>query len=148
MYAILFTVLGFALMELSGWAIHKYLMHGPLWEIHKTHHQHTTGLFELNDLFTLVFGSIAIVLIFSGMENFDYRFWMGLGISLYGLSYFLLHDMLIHKRLKLFKRPKRGYLAGVFKAHQAHHAVKGKDGSVSFGLFIVSLKYFKKETQR
>jgi beta-carotene 3-hydroxylase len=143
-YAIVFTVIGFALMEFSGWFIHKYIMHGPLWNIHKTHHQHTEGPLERNDLFSLLFGSIAVLLIFLGVGALDYRFWMGVGISLYGVSYFLLHDMLIHRRIKLFKRPQGGYLAGIFQAHQAHHATNQKDGAVSFGLFIVPKKYFKK----
>ncbi|MFO7826253.1 MAG: sterol desaturase family protein [Cyclobacterium sp.] len=146
-YALFYIIIGFLAMELSGWFIHKYIMHGPLWRIHKTHHEHTKGYFELNDLFSLLFGSIAIVLIFLGLENFDYRFWMGVGISFYGMSYFFLHDILIHRRLKFFGKPKKGFLAGIFKAHQAHHASRFRDGSVSFGLFFVPFKYFKKRSR-
>jgi beta-carotene 3-hydroxylase len=142
MNAILFSILGFGIMEVSGWFIHKFIMHGPLWNIHKTHHQHTDGPFELNDLFSLIFGSVAVLLIFLGVGSLDYRFWIGIGISAYGLSYFFLHDMLIHRRIKFFKKPKKGYLAGIFKAHQAHHATNKRDGSVSFGLFVVPKKYF------
>lgn len=143
-YAITFIIVGFIAMEIFGWFIHKYIMHGPLWNIHRSHHRHTNGYLELNDLFSLLFGSISILLIFMGVGNFDYRFWIGIGISAYGLSYFFLHDVLIHRRLKYFNRPKKGFLAGILKAHQAHHATKGKNGSVSFGLFVVPLKYFKK----
>ncbi|SNS30858.1 beta-carotene 3-hydroxylase [Belliella buryatensis] len=143
MNAILFTILGFAVMEFSGWFIHKYIMHGPLWNIHKTHHQPSKSYFELNDLFSLLFGSIAIVLIILGLSDLDYRFWMGVGISLYGISYFFLHDVLIHRRLKWFDRPKNSFLRGIFKAHQAHHATNKKNDAVSFGLFIVPKKYFK-----
>ncbi|HSI77938.1 MAG TPA: sterol desaturase family protein [Lunatimonas sp.] len=148
MGAILFSILGFGIMEISGWFIHKFIMHGPLWSIHKTHHQHTDGPFELNDLFSIFFGSIAVILIFLGVGSLDYRFWMGIGISAYGLSYFFLHDMLIHRRIKYFKKPKNGYLAGIFKAHQAHHATNKRDGSVSFGLFVVPKKYFNSKRQR
>jgi len=145
--AIGFIILGFAIMEFSGWAIHKYLMHGPLWSIHKTHHQPSKSWFELNDLFSLLFGSIAVVLIILGIESFDYRFWMGIGISLYGLLYFFLHDVLIHRRVKLFHRPGNFFLRGIFKAHQAHHKTNKKDDAVSFGLFVVPKKYFKEEKQ-
>ncbi len=144
LYAITYMIVGFVAMEISGWFIHKFIMHGPLWNIHQSHHRHTDGYFELNDLFSLLFGSIAILLIFLGVGTLDYRFWIGIGISAYGMSYFFLHDVLIHRRIKYFKRPKKGYLAGIFKAHQAHHATKGKNGSVSFGLFVVPFKYFKK----
>ena len=83
--AIGYALLGFVLMELSGWAIHKYLMHGPLWMIHKTHHKRSESFFELNDLFSLLFGGIAVLLIFLGVGELDYRFWIGVGISAYGM---------------------------------------------------------------
>lgn len=143
--AVGFIFIGFAVMEFSGWAIHKYLMHGPLWSIHKTHHQATKGFFELNDLFSLLFGSIAVVLIILGLGELDYRFWMGVGISLYGVLYFFLHDVLIHRRFKWFERPGNSYLQGIFKAHQAHHRTNQKEDAVSFGLFVVPKKYFKRK---
>jgi beta-carotene 3-hydroxylase len=143
MYAIIYIILGFAAMEFSGWFIHKYIMHGPLWGIHKTHHQPSKSFFELNDLFSLLFGSIAVLLIFLGVGEMDFRFWMGVGISLYGISYFFIHDVLVHRRIKWFDRPKSSFLKGIFKAHQAHHATNKKDDAVSFGLFVVPKKYFK-----
>jgi beta-carotene 3-hydroxylase len=140
-----FIALGFAAMEFSGWAIHKYLMHGPLWMIHKTHHQPSKSFFELNDLFSVIFGSIAVVLILMGVEELDYRFWMGIGISLYGVLYFVLHDVLVHRRLKWFERPKNSFLEGIFKAHQAHHRTNQKEDAISFGLFVVPKQFFNKE---
>jgi len=143
MYAVLFTIVGFAIMEFSGWFIHKYIMHGPLWNIHKTHHQPSKSLLELNDLFSLIFGSVAILLIFLGLEALDYRFWIGIGISIYGMLYFFIHDVLVHRRLKWFERPRNKFLLGIFRAHQAHHATNKKEDAVSFGLFVVPKKYFK-----
>ena len=143
MYAVLFILIGFAIMEFSGWFIHKYIMHGPLWNIHKTHHEPSKSFFELNDLFSLLFGSIAIVLIIIGVDRLDYRFWIGVGISLYGMLYFIIHDVLVHRRVKWFERPKNSFLLGIFRAHQAHHATNKKNDAVSFGLFIVPNKYFK-----
>jgi beta-carotene 3-hydroxylase len=144
MYAVLFILIGFAIMEFSGWFIHKYIMHGPLWNIHKTHHEPSKSFFELNDLFSLLFGSIAIVLIIIGVDRLDYRFWIGVGISLYGMLYFIIHDVLVHRRVKWFERPKNSFLLGIFRAHQAHHATNKKNDAVSFGLFIVPKKYFKR----
>ena len=143
-YAILFIIVGFAIMEMSGWFIHKYIMHGPLWGIHKTHHQPSKSFFELNDVFSLLFGTTAVVLIFLGVEKFDYRFWIGIGISIYGLLYFFIHDVLVHRRLKWFERPRSKFLLGILKAHQAHHATNKKEDAVSFGLFVVPKKYFKR----
>lgn len=120
-------------------------MHGFLWRIHKTHHQHTKGVFELNDLFTVLFGGTAIALIFLGIDAFDYRFWLGCGISLYGMLYFFLHDVLIHKRLKWFGRPKLKYLKAITKAHRAHHKTREKNDAESFGLFFVPKRFFTEE---
>lgn len=145
MNALIWFIAGFGAMEAFSWWIHKYIMHGPLWNIHKTHHQHTHGFFELNDLFTLIFGGLAIVLIMLGVGSFDYRFWMGCGISAYGMAYFVLHDVLIHKRLQWLGRPKSKYLKAISKAHRDHHKSKECEGAVSFGLLIVPKKYLKEE---
>lgn len=139
----MWTLLGFGLMELFSWVIHKYLMHGVLWQIHKTHHTHSKGFFELNDIFTLIFGVSAVVLIFLGVDTLDYRFWLGCGISLYGTCYFILHDVLIHKRLSWFQKPKNRYLKAITEAHKAHHKTQ-KENSVSFGLFVVPRRFWKK----
>jgi beta-carotene 3-hydroxylase len=141
----LYFILGFLMMEIFGWAIHKYLMHGPLWGIHKTHHGPSRSFFELNDLFSLLFGSVAMLLIFLGVGDLDPKFWIGVGISAYGMSYFILHDLLIHKRVKVFKRPSKGYLEAMFKAHQAHHAKNTKNDAVSFGLFLIPTQFLKKD---
>ncbi len=145
--AIAFIAIGFVLMELAGWIIHKYLMHGPLWMIHQTHHRPSKSFFELNDLFSVLFGSIAVILIFKGLDAMDYRFWMGVGISIYGVLYFILHDVWVHRRLKWFGKPRNPILRGIFKAHQAHHKTNKKEEAVSFGLFLVPRKYFKEDEE-
>nr|WKN35804.1 sterol desaturase family protein [Tunicatimonas sp. TK19036] len=136
--------LGFAGMEIFSWAFHKYIMHGVLWSIHKTHHQKNEGSFELNDVFSIFFGSVAVVLIILGLEKMDYRFWIGCGITLYGFVYFILHDILIHRRMRKWKRPAGYYLNALTRAHRDHHKTDKRDGSVSFGLLWVPRRYFRK----
>jgi len=143
MKAFIFLLMGFATMEFVAWFTHKYIMHGFLWTLHASHHRHTKGFFEWNDLFFVFFGTIAAVLIMLGIETFDYRFWLGCGVSLYGLSYFLFHDIVIHKRFRIFRRPRNRYLRAMVKAHQDHHKSIGREGAVAFGLFIVPKKYLK-----
>jgi beta-carotene 3-hydroxylase len=145
MIQILFLILGFVLMELASWCIHKYLMHGPLWFIHKTHHSPSKGFFELNDLFSLIFGGISVVLIIKGAAAFDYRFWLGVGIALYGMVYFVFHDVMIHKRLDLTQKPANRIFQGIAKAHRDHHKTRFKNGAVCFGLLWVPFKYFKND---
>jgi beta-carotene 3-hydroxylase len=51
----------------------------------------------------------------------------------YGLVYFLVHDVLVHRRVAHGFVPRNGYLRRIYQAHRLHHATHGKDGSVSFG---------------
>lgn len=136
----------FALMELASWFIHKYLMHGPLWNIHKSHHQHQKGRWwELNDLFTIFFSSLAIFFLIKGLELQNALFTgAGAGISLYGIAYFLLHDVFIHRRIKLFSRSNNPLLKALADAHRDHHKSKERTDSTSFGLLLVHKRYYKK----
>ncbi|TKB96193.1 sterol desaturase family protein [Pedobacter cryophilus] len=142
LFAIVIILLTLVVMEIISWAMHKYLFHGPLWFIHKTHHQQRHGFFELNDIFSLLFGTIAVGLIWLGHETLDYKFWIGAGISIYGIIYFVFHDWFIHNRLKAFKSENK-YLKGIRRAHKIHHKSMEKDDAEEFGLLIASKKYFK-----
>ncbi len=137
---VLLTIAG---MEAFSWFIHKYLFHGPLWFIHKTHHQQRHGWLELNDIFSLLFASIALYLMWLGKDELDYPFWIGAGISTYGTIYFIFHDWFIHNRIKAFKSNNR-YLTGIRRAHKIHHKSTEKNPSEEFGLLVVGKKWFKK----
>lgn len=145
MKVLLTAISGFVLMEAFSWFVHKYVMHGPLWRIHETHHVHRKGFFELNDLFSLFFGCLAVLLLLIGLQKGnDYAIGAGLGISVYGLLYFLLHDIIIHRRIKVFGRIQNPYLQALADAHWDHHRSHQRDGAVAFGLLWVPLRYFKK----
>jgi len=131
-------------MEGVAWFTHKYIMHGFLWSWHKSHHTPRHGIFERNDLFALVFGSIGVSLIVFGSFEMDYRFYLGLGVSLYGLAYFLVHDVFVHQRLKLFKNTNSLYFKAMRFAHKIHHKTTSKDGAEAFGFLFVPKKYLAK----
>jgi beta-carotene 3-hydroxylase len=137
---VLGTLLG---MECISWAMHKFLFHGPLWFIHKSHHQERSGFFEWNDVFSLLFGATAFLLLVIDREQMGLLFWLGAGISLYGIIYFIFHDWFIHNRFKSFKTTNR-YLLGIRRAHKMHHKSTQKNPSEEFGLLTASKKYFKK----
>jgi beta-carotene 3-hydroxylase len=136
-------ILTIAVMEALSWFIHKYLFHGPLWFIHKTHHEERHGWFELNDVFSLGFAALSLWLMWEGRQELDYRFWIGVGISVYGMVYFVFHDWFIHNRFKAFKTTNR-YLLGIRRAHKIHHKSMRKLPSEEFGLLLASRKYFKR----
>lgn len=141
-----------AFMEFVAWFAHKYVMHGALWSWHEDHHKpkyEKSGFFEKNDLFFLVFAipSALCYMVGSYHEPLRILLYIGIGISIYGLIYFLIHDVYIHQRFRWFKQLDSKYSRAILKAHGAHHAVQDKEGCVSFGLLIVNKKYFKKLTR-
>lgn len=140
------TVLAFILlMEGVAWTTHKYVMHGFLWSLHRSHHEPRTGIFERNDLFAVFFSIPSIILIYIGVNHWPPALAAGVGILGYGLVYFFFHDMLVHRRVDLGLRPKKGYLARIVQAHRLHHAVESKEGCVSFGfIFAPSPQHLKR----
>lgn len=120
-------------MEGVAWATHKYLMHGSLWSLHESHHRARTSWFELNDLFGFFFALISLGLIITGTFYSPPYLWAGVGMTAYGAVYFLVHDVLVHRRIEHGFVPRNGYLRRIYQAHRLHHAVPGKEGSVSFG---------------
>ena len=140
----LITIATFLLMEFISWATHKYIMHGFLWALHKDHHQvDKNKVLQKNDLFFLIFAIPSIILIFLGYENFSYLFFIGLGIALYGLAYFIVHEVIIHRRLPPPSKTNSKYIKAIRKAHKIHHKNLYKEKGENFGMLIVPKKYFK-----
>lgn len=125
----LFTVI---VMEVIAYTVHRYVMHGIGWALHRSHHHPHRGPFELNDLFGLLFAVISLALIL-GSAWHEPTYWIGIGMALYGLLYALLHDGLVHRRFPFVRPPRSGFLLRLVKAHHIHHAVRTRRGAVSFG---------------
>ena len=140
------VLLAFAGMEFIAWFTHKYVMHGILWSWHEDHHKphfEKAGFFEKNDLFFLVFAlPSALCYILGTSTEIGYLLYVGIGISIYGLVYFLIHDVYIHQRFKWFRQLDSKYARAILRAHGAHHAHTTKDAGESFGLLIVAKKYY------
>ena len=141
---IFIIIITFFAMELVAWATHKYLMHGLLWKLHKDHHVvDKNKKFQKNDFFFLIFALPSMILIYIGYEYQNISLFFGLGIALYGLGYFIVHEIIIHQRLRFFKKSNNSYIKSIRMAHKVHHKTLGKYGASSFGMLIVSKKYFK-----
>lgn len=143
----LVTIAAYVCMEFIAWFSHKYIMHGFLWIWHEDHHKphhEKHGFFEKNDLFFLVFAIPSAASYMYGLMT--PHFWVmfiGVGISLYGITYFLIHDVYIHRRFKWFKQLDNKYSRAILRAHGAHHAKHTKEDCEAFGLLVVDEKYFK-----
>jgi beta-carotene 3-hydroxylase len=136
----------FSFMEFMAWFSHKYIMHGFLWVLHKDHHHKDhDSWFERNDTFFIIYAVVSMGLIMIASNTwFWYGLPMGFGIMAYGAAYFLVHDIFIHQRFKIFRNANNWYARGVRRAHKIHHKHLGKEKSECFGMLFVPLKYFKK----
>ncbi len=138
--------LSFLFMEFVAWFLHKYVMHGFGWYLHEDHHRYHKEKLEKNDIFGLIFAIVSFILILTGYLNgYDIRFPIGIGVMLYGLGYFLVHDTFFHKRIKLKYRPKSKYLKRILNAHAVHHQKSKPHKGVCFGFLYASKKYDVKE---
>lgn len=142
---ILIVLGAFASMEAIAWFTHKFIMHGLLWSLHSDHHKkESAGFFEHNDFFFLIFALPGIVCLLLGIRNdFNFLFYIGCGITLYGFTYFMVHDIFIHQRFKLFRNSNNRYFKAIRKAHKMHHKHLGKGDGECFGMLWIPFKYFK-----
>lgn len=124
-----------AAMEPWSRVVHHHVWHGPLYGTHRSHHE-PTGFFEANDLFALAHAFPAATMIIWGCGDHGLAgtlaFGVGVGMTLFGASYGLVHDGYIHGRLPLGFLDRFRWLRRIKSAHRAHHVT----GEVPYGLFL------------
>ena len=122
-------------MEAFAYLMHRWVMHGPGWFLHASHHRPRSGRFEANDLYAIIFALPSILLLYGGV-NLDWGRWataVGAGIATYGMIYFLFHDVIVDQRLPHRLVARSSYLKRIVQAHRLHHVVETKKGALSFG---------------
>ncbi|MBK8244515.1 MAG: sterol desaturase family protein [Saprospiraceae bacterium] len=146
----LIVITSFFGMEFIAWFTHKFIMHGLLWSWHEDHHkphQLKTGFWEKNDRFFLVFAIPSMICYILGTlyyQQYQWLLYIGIGISIYGVAYFLVHDVYIHRRFSWFKHIDNTYSKAILRAHGAHHLKQTKENCESFGMLLVNFKYLKR----
>jgi len=135
----------FFIMEFNAWFTHKYIMHGFLWSLHKDHHHKDhDSWFERNDAFFIFYAVVSMSCFYLwSVEGIWYTLPIGFGILMYGVAYFIVHDIFIHQRFKWLRNIDNKYARGVRRAHKIHHKHLGKEKGENFGMLIVPFKYFK-----
>jgi beta-carotene 3-hydroxylase len=130
------VLMAFVTMEFFSYLVHRFVYHKLLWIFHKSHHTPRKGAFEWNDIFPLVFASTSISVMSYAVADPGRSDLLALaiGIALYGMVYFVIHDMYVHRRVKnlTFRVP---YLQRVKKAHMVHHTY----GAEPYGLLLFPL---------
>lgn len=142
---VLYLLIGIATfwgMEGVAWATHKYIMHGWLWSLHEDHHRGGYHPFQKNDTFFLIFAIPSwLCIMIGGLNEAWWSVAIGFGIMAYGICYFLVHDVIIHRRFKWFARSNNRYICAIRRAHRMHHRHLQKENGESFGMLIVARKY-------
>ena len=144
-YIVVF-LLTFFMMEFMAWFTHKYIMHGFLWSLHRDHHRKDhDSWFERNDTFFIFYALISIGFFLLWQNDIlQIGLAIGLGIFAYGLTYFLVHDIFIHQRFKIFRSATSRYGKAVRRAHKMHHKHLDKGDGECFGMLLFPYKYWKK----
>ena len=135
--------IGFALMEWVAWATHKYVMHGALWWFHEDHHViRKDRAWQKNDFFAFFFAIPSIAFIYFGNQyHIPALEGLGFGITFYGFIYFVIHEVVIHRRWKFFDI-SGSYVESIRLAHRHHHQVRTREGARNFGMLLPPLEYF------
>jgi beta-carotene 3-hydroxylase len=124
----LVLVLGaFVVMEPVTAATHRWIMHGLGERLHRSHHRAHTGRWEANDAYPVMFAAIVCVGLWAGFNQpgFAGLVPVGVGVTLYGLAYALVHDVYIHGRIRLFGDRRVRLLDRLAAAHRIHHLYNG-----------------------
>lgn len=136
------VALGFLGMEAVTYLVHRFVMHGALRKLHRSHHRNAAAAFakktpEPNDVFPLAFSVVVIAGISIGF-NMSGAAWLLpvlVGVSVYGVVYTVIHDGIIHGRIRWMKRVRSNWTTSLDEAHREHHRTNGEP----YGMLLPSL---------
>ena len=128
MTSALLMLVSFFAMEGVSYATHRAVMHsrrGMRW--HRSHHAPQKPGFEANDLFPVVFSVIGFTVfaLSAWGPRLAALFWVGVGVTAYGIVYAVVHEIYIHERLPI-RLPRWRYLEWVKECHRIHHLFGGE----------------------
>ena len=131
--------LGFLVMEAVTYVVHRFVMHGVLEKWHMSHHRNAANTFadkapEPNDLFPLAFSVVVVVAFWTGFNVVGFGWLLPLftGVTLYGAVYTVVHDGIIHGRIRWMKRINTLWSIRLTTAHRSHHRGNGEPYGMLF----------------
>lgn len=133
--AVVVAVVVAASMEPWARMLHGRVWHGVLHFMHRSHHEPRRGRFERNDVLSAVHAPIATTLVVVGCQLDGFAraglIGAGVGMTLFGVGYVVVHDGLVHERLRVPALSRWSVLRRIRGAHLVHH----RTGGPPFGLF-------------
>lgn len=150
MVFLLTAALGFVLMEPVTYAAHRWVMHGVGVVLHRSHHRPDSTGWQANDLYPVLFASFVLVGLAVGFNvaGFGGLVPLGIGITLYGIAYGLVHDVYIHGRLPLFRGHRFATLERLADAHRIHHLYNGEPYGMLLPIVPAELRERASHTER
>ena len=133
--ALVIVVAAFVLMEPVTAAVHRWIMHGLGARLHRSHHRiNRRPGWELNDWFPVVFAGLVLTGFWLAFNGPQIRVLVpvGVGVTLYGVAYALVHDVYIHGRLPLFRNRRVAAFDRLAAAHRIHHLY----GTAPYGMLV------------
>lgn len=117
----------FVVMEPITYLVHRFVMHGFGVVLHRSHHRRNTSGWEANDLYPVLFASLVCLAMAAGFNISHLAFVLpvAIGVTIYGATYALVHDVYIHRRLPVFRRPVAA-LDLFAERHELHHRFNGE----------------------
>jgi beta-carotene 3-hydroxylase len=137
--ALLVVVTAFVLMEPITALTHRFVMHGIGRRLHRSHHQPNGSRFELNDWFPLMFATVVMLGLWAGfnLDGLGVLVPVGIGVTLYGAAYALVHDAFIHRRVGWFAtHATDDRQVGVFDRLAAAHRIHHEHNRAPFGMLL------------
>jgi beta-carotene 3-hydroxylase len=121
------VVASFLVMEPVTALTHRFVMHGVGRRLHRSHHRRDSTGWEANDLYPVMFAAVVLVGLAIGfnVDGWSVLVPIGVGVTLYGLAYALVHDVYIHRRLGRFGGRTLPGFERLAAAHRVHHDRNG-----------------------
>jgi beta-carotene 3-hydroxylase len=119
---VLVAVAALVVMEPVTALTHRYVFHGFGMGWHRSHHRPPRRPLEANDLFPVVFSAVTVAVLAVGVwvGGGEILVPVGIGVTAYGASYLVVHDLVIHRRVRALHVPDR-VGRRLRAAHNVHH---------------------------
>lgn len=119
-------IAAFAAMEPVTYLTHRFVMHGVGERLHRSHHRALASRLEANDAYPVAFASGVVATMWGAFHREGLRGLLPvtIGVSTYGVTYALVHDGYIHRRLPAL--PATRYLDHLARSHRIHHLYNGE----------------------
>lgn len=134
MSPVLVAIAAFVVMEPITAFTHRFVMHGVGWVLHRSHHTRAVSRWEANDLFPVMFAGIVCAGLAVGFNvgGAGVLVPIGVGITLYGVAYAIVHDLYIHGRAGGPRLGRNAALDRLADAHAEHH----RTGGAPYGMLL------------